>query len=261
MRISLLTNLFSDGTVFQSNWSQEESEAIGIRPRLSRVISNAPDPEIFFPPDEVLRSRKHSGSVSAVVSSWSGNTKKGFRYLQELSNHAISKDIKLTSIGNLRGDLENVKEVGPLSPELLARRLRDADVFLALSEDDPCSNALIEAIHSGLVPIALHSGGHPELVDEDLLFRDTNELVALLKQPISILRQKSNARRYPQIAEILDEYFDFGKFVMERRVPPGLLNLMVPVFLFLDSAIFMVQKTVGFGLSLASRTVPQRRMQ
>ena len=48
----------------------------------------------------------------------------------------------------------------------LAELLRAQDVYLAASRDDPCSNALLEALACGLPAVFRRSGGHPELVGE-----------------------------------------------------------------------------------------------
>ncbi len=45
---------------------------------------------------------------------------------------------------------ERVRVVGPLGSDALAALLRTQDVYLAPSRDDPCSNALLEALACGL---------------------------------------------------------------------------------------------------------------
>ena len=44
--------------------------------------------------------------------------------------------------------------------------MRRNDVYLAPSRNDPCSNALLEALACGLPAVFRASGGHPELVGE-----------------------------------------------------------------------------------------------
>ena len=47
-----------------------------------------------------------------------------------------------------------------------AELLRGQDAYVAASLDDPCSNALLEALACGLPALYRRSGGHPELVGE-----------------------------------------------------------------------------------------------
>ena len=63
----------------------------------------------------------------------------------------------------------------------LADCLRNFDIYITASENDPCSNALIEALSCGLPAIFLRSGGHPELVGMGGLgFDHPEEIPALI---------------------------------------------------------------------------------
>jgi hypothetical protein len=52
--------------------------------------------------------------------------------------------VQLTFAGQTRARFERIRVVGPLASEQLADLLREQDVYLAPSRDDPCSNALLE---------------------------------------------------------------------------------------------------------------------
>ena len=59
--------------------------------------------------------------------------------------------------------------------------LRQHDVYLTASEDDPCSNALVEALSCGLPAVYRRSGGHPELVkDGGVAFDRTEDIPTCL---------------------------------------------------------------------------------
>ena len=73
---------------------------------------------------------------------------------------------ELTFAGRTQQRFERIRIVEPLPSEALAELLRAQDVYLAPSRDDPCSNALLEALACGLPAAYLRSGGHPELVGE-----------------------------------------------------------------------------------------------
>eukprot|EP00976_Prorocentrum_cordatum_P069710 1179653-Prorocentrum_minimum.AAC.9 len=82
-------------------------------------------------------------------------------------------EYEYTFIGNLPGGyspdmFEHVKVVEPLTSENLAPVLRDHDIYIAASELEPCSNALLEALNSGLPTIFRDGSGHNELARETL---------------------------------------------------------------------------------------------
>ena len=69
-------------------------------------------------------------------------------------------------------------------------------MYLAASRDDPCSNALLEALACGLPAVFLRSGGHPELVGEaGLGFDEAEELPPLLDRLVGELGERRAAIR------------------------------------------------------------------
>ena len=60
--------------------------------------------------------------------------------------------------------MTNIKLIPPVDSEKLAQILRKHDIYITASENDPCSNSLIEGLACGLPAIYRNSGGHPELV-------------------------------------------------------------------------------------------------
>jgi glycosyltransferase involved in cell wall biosynthesis len=65
--------------------------------------------------------------------------------------------------------------VEPVPSQELSEILRNQDVYLTASENDPCSNALIEALSCGLPSLGLNSGGHPEIIGYGGLVFDRKE--------------------------------------------------------------------------------------
>ena len=59
--------------------------------------------------------------------------------------------------------VRRIRTLGPLPPLALARVLRQHDVYLTASVNDPASNALLEALACGLPALYLRSGGHAEI--------------------------------------------------------------------------------------------------
>ena len=101
-----------------------------------------------------------------MATSWSDNPRKGADVLAWLDRHLDRDRFDLMFVGRLPARLEHIRTVGPLDSRALADVLRDADLYLAASRDDPCSNALLEALACGLPAAFRRSGGHPELVGD-----------------------------------------------------------------------------------------------
>jgi glycosyltransferase involved in cell wall biosynthesis len=87
--------------------------------------------------------------------------------------------------------------------------LREHDVFLAPSRDDPCSNALLEALACGLPTAYLRSGGHPELVgDAGIGFDDAEELPSVFERLRDELDSRRAAIRIPALPKVADRYLE-----------------------------------------------------
>ena len=83
----------------------------------------------------------------------------------------------MTFVGRPPMRFERIQTAGPFVSGDVADLFRAHDVYVAPSRDDPCSNALLEALACGLPAAFLASGGHPEIVGEGgLPFRTDEEL-------------------------------------------------------------------------------------
>ena len=103
--------------------------------------------------------------------------------------------------------LERIRSVGPVTSLEVAELLRTHDVYVAPSRDDPCSNALLEALACGLPAAFLASGGHPELVGEGgLPFEADDELPDVLDRLVEEIEERRAAISIPTIAEVADRY-------------------------------------------------------
>ena len=96
-----------------------------------------------------------------------------------------------------------------MTSEALAELLRGQDVYVAPSHDDPCSNALLEALACGLPAAYRDSGGHPELVGEGgLPFRADEELGDVLERLVAELDARRAAISTRPIAWVADRYLE-----------------------------------------------------
>lgn len=203
-RIAEINHTLADATVFQSRYSLDKHRELGFELRDPVVIPNAADPAIFHPPE--ARDPLASRPLRLIATSWSDNPRKGADVLEWLDRNP-SRDVEITFAGNTQARFENIRVVAPLPSQALADLLRGHDVFLAASREDPCSNALIEALSCGLPAAYRRSGGHPELVGEaGIGFDEAEELPGVLSRLASELERHRAAIRVASLSDVADRY-------------------------------------------------------
>ena len=164
---------FADATIYQSNWSKNKNLEMGLDINKDHVtIQNCADNSIFFSP-QTPRPKKEK--IRLFSSSWSNHPKKGFDFYSHLDQNLNFDKYEYFFAGRSPINFKNIKNLGPLKSEDLAEKLRQSDIFITASQNDPCSNSLIEALSCGLTCAALNSGGHPEIVKNNRLLFE-NEL-------------------------------------------------------------------------------------
>ncbi len=83
------------------------------------------------------------------------------------------------------------------------------DCYVAASIDDPCSNALLEALACGLPALFRRSGGHPELVGEGGVgFDGPDDAAAALDRLAAELDDRRSAIVVPALGEVADAYLE-----------------------------------------------------
>ena len=206
-RIARINAELASATILQSRFSLEKHRELGIELRDPVVVPNAVDPAIFHRPAarEPLEGRR----VRVVATSWSDNPRKGGDALAWLDRELDHTRYELTFAGRAPARYEHVALVGPLDSNALAELLRAQDVYVAPSYDDPCSNALLEALACGLPAVYRDSGGHPELVGGGgLPFRADEELGDVLERLVAELDVRRAAITTHPIAWVVDRYLE-----------------------------------------------------
>ncbi|CAG1001507.1 hypothetical protein PHYC_02921 [Phycisphaerales bacterium] len=185
---------YATATVIQSWHTMSRLAALGFRPVNPVLILNACDPAIF------KRSERLNGPgerLRVIATSWSPNPGKGAAIYQWLDANLDFSRYELTFVGNCPVPLRNIRVLPPHPSEQLAALLQQHDVYLTASRNDPCSNALIEALACGLPAVYLDSGGHPELAQfGGLPFTRPDEL------PVIFERLRDNYNLYRNLIAV-----------------------------------------------------------
>jgi glycosyltransferase involved in cell wall biosynthesis len=206
-RIAELNCELADATVFQSRYSLERHRELGYELAEPVVVPNAVDPAIFHPPGQ--REPLDGRRVRVIATSWSDNPRKGADTLAWLDRHLDTERYEFTFAGRTSNRYERIRAVGAVDSHAVAALLRAHDLYLAPSRDDPCSNALLEALACGLPAVYLDSGGHPELVGEGgLAYREDEELPEVLDRLAAEIEVRRAAISVPAISDVADRYLE-----------------------------------------------------
>jgi len=205
---------FADATIYQSDWSKNKNLEMGLEINKDHVtIQNCADNSIFFPSQKPKLKRE---KIRLISSSWSNHPKKGFDFYRYLDQNLNFDKYEYFFAGRSPINFKNIKNLGPLKSEDLAEKLRQSDIFVTASQNDPCSNSLIEAQSCGLICLALNSGGHPEIIKEkDLLFENELDFFKILTNlDTKPLARETETRKPKKVAE---EYLCFFNKVLTYK--------------------------------------------
>jgi len=206
-RIQGINRELADATVVQSGFSLEAHRTLGIDLRDPQVIHNTVDAAIFHPPAE--RDPLAGRRVRVIATSWSDNPNKGGDVFAWLDRNLDWDRFELTFAGRSPERFSRIRSIGPIALGPLADELRRHDLYVAASRNDPCSNALLEALGCGLPAVYRASGGHPELVgDAGLPFDSPEEIPEVLDRLVAELDERRAAIRVTPLAEIADRYLE-----------------------------------------------------
>jgi glycosyltransferase involved in cell wall biosynthesis len=203
-----LNRKYADITVFQSHYSLEAYEKMGLDFVSPVIIMNAVDSEIFYPSK---RKFSQGSKIRLVATSWSDNPNKGVETYKWLDRNLDWGRLEFTFIGRINCEFRNIKKVPPLPSLELADALREHDIYVTASIKDPCSNALIEGLGCGLPAICTNSGGHPEIVGEaGFCFDKKEEIPEMIDQLAGEYQIRQQKIHIPAITEVTDRYLAVG---------------------------------------------------
>jgi glycosyltransferase involved in cell wall biosynthesis len=174
----------ADVSVFQSPWSLFETLNLGFKPVNPVLITNAVNPRIFNRQGRVPFSEDRR--IRLISTSWSDNPRKGGAIYKWLDDNLDWDRYEYTFVGRASEKLTNIRVMEPVPSKELAEILRQHDIYITASDNDPCSNALVEALACGLPAIYYNRGGHASLVGfGGLPFDRSEEIPELLERMVS----------------------------------------------------------------------------
>ncbi|MDA0658975.1 MAG: glycosyltransferase [Planctomycetota bacterium] len=203
-----LNRRFAAVTVLQSSWTYRQIAAYGYEPVSPVIVHNGVDPEIFYPQASHVE-RSPSEKIRLIATSWSDNANKGGELYRWLEQHIDRERYEFTFVGRTSVPLELSTVMEPVPSEELANIVRQHDIYITASANDPCSNALIEALSCGLPALYRNDGGHPELVGTGgLPFEGEHDVISQLERLAADLPTFRRLVRPPRLDVAVEAYLE-----------------------------------------------------
>ncbi len=220
-RIFALNKQFATATVFQSAYSFKKSYELGYQAVAPVIIHNSVNPDTFNA--QGRRSLSEGEKIRLISSSWSDNPRKGGPFLQWLDDHLDWNRFEYTFVGRVKETFQHINHIPPQDSTSLAEILRDHDIFLSVSHNEPCSNALLEALACGLPALYRDDGGNGELVSfGGLPFEGKHDVLVQLDRVAAQYDSFQRLIHVNNIEEIARKYIVLaGKLIDWDFVAPG----------------------------------------
>ncbi|MFQ5422154.1 MAG: glycosyltransferase, partial [Anaerolineae bacterium] len=104
-------------------------------------------------------------------------------------------------------NFERITLIPPLSSEKLANELKKHHLYIFASQNESCSNALIEGLCCGLPALCLDDGSNSEVLSfGGLLFRDKSEAMSQLDKLAAHLPLFQSLITVSPLARVIDVY-------------------------------------------------------
>ncbi len=212
-----LNDKIADASIFQSDWSKKKNYELGLKSKkFETIILNAPNSEIFNNKNKIRFSKNRKTKI--IATSWASNMSKGFETYKWLDENLDFSKYEMTFCGNSPVEFKNIKHIKPLPSNELAEQLKQHDIYITASKNDPCSNSLIEALHCGLPAVGLNDGGHPEIIGKSgLIFNKKEEIPDLIKKITSNHSLYTQNIDLPDMNKTGNRYYEFIKQIFENN--------------------------------------------
>lgn len=187
----LKTMQIADHVVFISEWLKDYFiNKYNLNLNHSCIL-NGSNQNNFFP----SINKKLQGKTKIVTHHWSNNYLKGFHIYNELDKLLEERDdIEFTFIGNYNRNYipKNIKLLPPTSGNELGNLIKENDIYLTATQNEPCGMHHIEGLSCGLPILYCEGGGAiKELCDK--VGEEFNSIETLLNKLDKI---KNNYEKY-----------------------------------------------------------------
>lgn len=200
-----LNQELADATIFQSKYSMQKHLDLGYTFVNPLVIQNTTNPRIFHSQGRVTFDRGRK--IRLISSSWSDNPRKGGPIYRWIEGNLDWDRFDYTFVGRASETFSRIRQIAPVPSEELADILRQHDIYITASQNDPCSNALIEALACGLPTLYIQSGGHAELVGEaGFAFTSPEEIPDLLELLVDTYEMRQAKIHVLGVRELVEQY-------------------------------------------------------
>jgi hypothetical protein len=173
----------SDMIIFVSDWLKSLYINHGMKNENIDVIRSSADRNIFFPNNEKIYKKD---ILQIVTHHWSSNKNKGFDLYKSLDKYLGIPEIKRNFTFHYIGNkpklffFRNSQYTKPTYGKNLGDLLRNSDIYLTASINEPAGMHFIEGISSGLPVLYVKSGGTTEYCSEIGIDFNENNLIEKL---------------------------------------------------------------------------------
>ena len=211
-RSLIAANKFADHTVFISTWLSNLFSKYKITKDYS-VILNGANKEIFHVSEN--NSYDLNRKIRIVTHHWSSHLNKGFevyKYLDTLlCENDFSSLVEFTFIGNLprNFDFKNARHITPKNGVELANLIKENDIYITASKNEPGGNHQNEGLNCGLPVLYIDSGCMKEYCNGYGLSytKETlKEKIFEIKSKYEFLKKK--IRNYPYNSQLMCKNYE-----------------------------------------------------
>lgn len=216
-------NLCADHTVFVSGWLKDLHLNKGFACESYSVILNGSDRSIFHPMGYQRWDRK--GPMKLITHHWGSHWMKGFDIYQRLDElmekKRLESRISFTYVGNLpKGfSFRNATYIEPKHGVQLASLIRQHNVYLTASQNEPGANHQNEGANCGLPLLYRESGCLPEYCNGyGISFTEKNFEEKLSEMMTRYHDLADGMKNYPHTAErMCKDYYDLFVELLDKR--------------------------------------------